>query len=169
MLKFFCKCFIALLLFFSVNAFADTYDANTNVLNVDEVILGDYVYKNIKIRLDSVTLISNDPPVPVPPVSATCSDSNFTTDIYNAITVGMTMSQVEQTIGCNYDPSGTQAIGADCVVNKWRYYQTGSYEMKYILVYFDGADQIVAPCDGIYKYRVWILIILYALINLTNK
>ncbi len=74
-------------------------------------------------------------------VSNTCSSSNFTTAIFNSITAGMTISQVEQAIGCKYDPMYTQRMGS-FTANTWGDGTLG------ISVYFDATDSIVTGLFG---------------------
>jgi len=80
-------------------------------------------------------------------VAATCSNSNLTTSNYNAITPGMTIAQVNQTMGCAFNPSFTQRNSL-FIAHIW--IVTGT--MKYITVYFDLADNVVTPLvTGSYK------------------
>jgi hypothetical protein len=78
-------------------------------------------------------------------VSATCSSSNFSTAIFNAIAVGMTMSQVNQTIGCQYNSGYTQRA-ATYTYNVW---VGPSYQM--INVWFDASDSVVTGLGTTFK------------------
>ncbi len=151
MRKYFFICFTALLLFFSVNAYAtDTYNTANSYLSIDAVIINGIKYNNVVLQLLSANLISMGSYAPVT-VSATCSDSNFTNAIFNAITAGMTKSQVTQTIGCNNDPALTVTYGNIMVTNSW---MTITPSPKLIQVFFDGTDNIVTPNDGSFKTKV---------------
>lgn len=142
--------FAALLLAFAANALAiDTFDAGTSILKMDSVVLGGIKYNGVVVRLKSYDVVSVASSGPYVVVSDTCSSSNITVPIYNAIAQGMTLDQVNQTIGCKYDPSFTDAAG-DFVGHVWRY---GTALIK---VYFDATDSFVRGIGGgdLYKVRV---------------
>lgn len=75
-----------------------------------------------------------------PPVTATCTSSNFTLAKYSAITIGMTLDQVNQAIGCvnNTDPI---VRTANSIAYQWGGLQTGT--IGYIVVYFDLTNSTV--------------------------
>jgi hypothetical protein len=79
---------------------------------------------------------------PTSPVAATCVASNFTTAAFNAIQLGMTLSQVNQTLGCANDPFFTQR-NIYQVTHAWSAQVGGS-----IIVYFDAAGTIVTGING---------------------
>ena len=128
----------------------DTFDASTNILNLDFVILNNIQYNNVVLKLTNYKVISvgSSAPVTPTPVSGTCSSANFSTAIFNAITVGMTMNQVNQTIGCSYDPTRTINI-ATAVQNTWLYQNPTTYAVEMIQVYFDPTDSIATPLSGV--------------------
>jgi hypothetical protein len=74
-------------------------------------------------------------------VAAACSSANFTVPKYNAISAGMTLDQVNQTIGCTYDPKYTSAV-SDYVIHIW------IYGTAAITVYFDSTDSVVRGLNG---------------------
>lgn len=103
--------------------------------------------ENVASALIDVAGIPNDSgnlpetPTPTVPISDTCTSANFSSAIYNAISIGMTMSQVEQTIGCRYTstyplPTSQAYIehswGILVNLNPWR-----------INVAFDPTDSVV--------------------------
>ncbi len=150
------KYFATLLLLFSVNALAtDTFDATTSILNIDAVILNGVKYNNVVIQLTGFNLISIGSYAPVT-VSATCSTA-FSIAQYNAITVGMTMGQVEQVLGCQYTPSGTYTVGNNAVANTWEYsnFSVTPAVFEQITVYFDVTDSVATAYGGqILKSRI---------------
>jgi len=134
--------FAALSLVFSVNALAiDTYDATTNVFTVDAVVLNGIQYNNVVLKLNAYDVISVGSSAPYGQVTDTCSSANITVPIYNAIVAGMTLAQVNQTIGCKYSPALTTAIG-DHVSHGW------NYGGAIIIVYFDATDSFVKGIIG---------------------
>lgn len=142
-----CKFLSILLLFFSINALAtDTYNSTTNILNIDSVILNGIQYNNVVIQLTGYNVISVGSYAPVN-VTAKCSSNNFSPAIYNAISIGMTISQVEQTIGCNFDPTKT-VRGGSFVLKWWSYLNPTTYATEMIGVYFDGTDSVVTAIGG---------------------
>jgi hypothetical protein len=80
-------------------------------------------------------------------VSATCTDANFTLARYNAITKDMTMAQVKQAIGCNFDPTSTLAF-SDFVGHSWKFMDMTTYSIKMIRVYFDATDSFISSSMG---------------------
>jgi len=93
-----------------------TYDLITKYLTIPTITAGDYTYTNLVIRLSQFEYISGvatpvgqtPAPAPTPPagtVSDTCTAANFTAAKFAAITLGMTLDQVNQTIGCKFDPA----------------------------------------------------------------
>jgi hypothetical protein len=78
------------------------------------------------------------------PVSATCTSANINLDKYNRITVGMTMAQVNQTLGCTYLPGSTHRT-TTYVINSWTAYDNG---IKGILIYFDKTNSVVTAQGG---------------------
>jgi len=94
------------------SATAVTYDPITRYLTIPTITAGDYTFTNLVIRLSQFEYISGvatpvgqtPPPPPAGTVSDTCTAANFTAAKFAAITLGMTLDQVNQTIGCKYDP-----------------------------------------------------------------
>jgi hypothetical protein len=75
-------------------------------------------------------------------IAPTCSQSNFTLANYNAIAIGMTLQQVNQTMGCQYLPSQTMYI-SPYIVYIW--YDGG---LKMIQVFFDASNNTVTASLG---------------------
>ncbi|MFA6312658.1 MAG: hypothetical protein WC681_14345 [Sterolibacterium sp.] len=93
-------------LFLSAPATAtNVYDAATNRLTVDAITLGNTTYTNVVVTVGSVISVGGSGPAV--PVTNTCLASNFTATSYVAITAGMTVSQINQVMGCAYTPSAT--------------------------------------------------------------
>ena len=77
-------------------------------------------------------------------VEATCAESNFTTAALNAIQSGMTLAQVNQTIGCAYDPSSTVRMKTN-VVYSW----TQPTSIQRITVWFDATGATVTSVGNL--------------------
>lgn len=115
----------------SANAQTANYDATTRYLSIPSIRVGDTVYSDLVIRLDGMTLISVGAAVAAgPTVAERCGASNFTTAKFNAITVNMTVDQVNQVMGCKYNSTLTQR-NTSYLVYVWDYGQS------MVAVYFD--------------------------------
>lgn len=77
-------------------------------------------------------------------VSATCTSANINLDKFNRISVGMTLAQVNQTIGCAYTPSLTQRFNT-FASDSW------VYGLSYIMVFFDASNSVVTVLDNQFK------------------
>ena len=77
-----------------------------------------------------------------PPTASVCAQSSFTFTNFNAITTGMTVAQVNQTIGCQ---TNGNAITQNAVNFSW------SYGSSLISVYFDSAGTTVTPLGSTFK------------------
>lgn len=132
--------FAVLLMFISVNAWAiDTFDAATGLLTIDAVVVNGVQFNNVVVKLKDIDVVSVGSSAPYGAVSDTCSGSNITTTNFNAITLGMTLDQVNQTIGCKYDRGGTQTTST-YIVREWINPYGGT-----IMVWFDSSGNIVTP------------------------
>lgn len=80
-----------------------------------------------------------------PQVSETCGPNNFTEAKYNAIVTGMTVDQVNQTIGCKYDPQQT-VHGPGFVMRLWL--NTASIAATQMIMVFFDTNGIVLPFPG---------------------
>ena len=135
---------------FGTSAFAQTATFNnaTRFLTIPSVQVGTTVYSNVVVRLDSFAIISVGSETPVSSsVAATCVTANFTTAKYNAIALGMTPDQVNQTIGCKFNPAFTQRTQSFLLI-------TWNFSGSLMQVYFDPAGTIVTAPLGtdIFKY-----------------
>jgi hypothetical protein len=72
-----------------------TYDAALRELTLPQVALGQTVYRNVTIRLESFALLSSGMPT-----TATCTPEMFTQAAYGQIARGMTVEDVTAIIGC---------------------------------------------------------------------
>jgi hypothetical protein len=87
--------------------------------------------------------------------TAACTRENITVTNFNAITVGMTLAQVSQVIGCQV----TQVIGnhvvTDFATQSYIKYiwssHLNSYDNHSITVYFDSTGAAVTPIGGTWK------------------
>ncbi len=88
--------------FFTVTAQADNFDPATNILRMDSVVVGDQKYFDVSVRIDQfqVLAVGSSAPNNGGGVKETCEAADFTISKYNNIVVGMSLDQVNQTIGC---------------------------------------------------------------------
>ena len=90
--------------FSSATAVADTFDPKTNILTMGSITVGNQKYLNVAVKLDQFTVLDAGSSAPlVSGVSETCGEENFTIDKYNVIQVGMSLQQVSQILGCQFD------------------------------------------------------------------
>jgi hypothetical protein len=129
---------------------ADTFDTSTNILTVPQVQIGQTLYNNVQVKLNNITVVSvgSTSPVSSGNVAATCSASNFSTASYNAITVGMTVAQVNQVMGCAYDTSSTERT-AEFIAYKWD--DIPARGLQFIQVFFDTSGSVVTAYGTQYK------------------
>lgn len=121
-----------------------SYDDATRQLFLPSVQSGNLFYSNVLLRLDSYTLLSSAPALPLSPVvSAVCTGVNFTLPRYDAISVGMTLEQVRRLIGCN--PNSNFSLADNPGVRRIRWQELGSE--KDMVVFFDAATLVVLA-DG---------------------
>jgi hypothetical protein len=90
------------------------------------------------------------------PVTTACTSANFTKASFNAIAVGMSLQQVEQTIGCAYDPvvSHNGLLPTIYAVYQWDYTNLLSNPpiLDNITVWLDWTGSVVtANGAGTYK------------------
>lgn len=124
----------------------DTFNTSTNVLSIPAVTIGQTLYSNVQLRLDSFAVVNagSSNPVPVP-----CTASNFTAAKVNAIDIGMTPAQVSQLIGCDNNDVYASQLGYSNLIYSWRYQSyVPQYTSSVILVFFDADGQGVAPLQG---------------------
>lgn len=110
---------------------ADSFDPATNQLTIDSVLVNGVNYKAV-VTIANVISVS---PVATAP-AAQCAAANFTTAIYNAIKPGMTVDQVNATIGCQFTPSLT-VRSTGTIQNQW-FVSSPTAGTKFILVFFDS-------------------------------
>jgi len=81
-----------------------------------------------------------------------CTPSNLTLSNYNAISLGMTLAQVSQTIGCQFDPTTTQ-ITAQMVARFWDDNSDGNGDDQSIAVFFDPTGSKVTGISGSSNFK----------------
>jgi len=114
----------------------------------------DQLLDRLKLKLDSrgqtlqswVSRTVAPTPTPTPTVAATCSTSNLTTTAFDAIQLGMTLTQVNQIIGCAYSPDSTQRM-IDSVAYAW----IPPNSIAMIVVWFDASGTTVTSIPGSVK------------------
>ncbi len=123
-------------------AYADSFDANTGRLTIDSIQVGNTVYTGVVITIGSVISVGGSKAASSTAtgstVATTCAAGNFTTAAFNAIQEGMSVSQVNQIMGCQYTPSLTLR-GSNYLTNSWSVPGT----MTYIQVWFDTSGATV--------------------------
>lgn len=119
------------------SAYADSFDANTGRLTIDSIQIGNTVYTGVVITIGSVISVGGSKAASST-VAATCAAGNFTTAAFNAIQEGMSVSQVNQIMGCQYTPSLTLR-GSNYLTNSW----SVPGAMTYIQVWFDASGSTV--------------------------
>ena len=127
------------------------YNQNTRILAIPEVAVGATIYR-LELRYDfdgRLSIISATPILPTSfQVAASCGDVNFTTSKFNAITSGMTLEQVNQTIGCKNDSTLT-VQRPDALSYAW--VDALSYGAKFIVVKFNSSGTAVLSLSGAEK------------------
>ncbi len=71
-----------------------------------------------------------------------CTSDNFTSAILNSIQSGMTLEQVNQTIGCTFNAGDTVRSPDGVVVYSWKMLTP---QVKFIDVFFDGEGNFATP------------------------
>jgi hypothetical protein len=123
----------------------DNYDPVTKILTIDAVTLGNTKYLNVTIRLDQFQVLGVGSAIPIDGVADSCTPEMFTIDKFNTIQPGMTLDQVNQVIGCKFDPGSIVRAGA--VVN-YTWASNGSSGVRLISVYFDASTNKVTSTLG---------------------
>ena len=136
---------LLLLLFSAATAKADTFDPATNTLTLDSVIVGDQKYFNVVVRIDQFTVLGVGSSVPIGGVNETCGAENFTIDKFNAIQVGMSIDQVNQVIGCKFDPGSAVRTGG-LVTYTWMNFSAGN--VQFISAFFDESSLKITGTFG---------------------
>lgn len=105
------------LLFLAVAAFAlplsspaDTFDGGTGVLSIPSVTVGTNTYVNVLVRLDRYAVLAATGPVSGGGVPCDGA-ANLSYAKVSAVGVGMTLDQVSQVLGCDFNPSQTATVG----------------------------------------------------------
>lgn len=78
-------------------------------------------------------------------VSDTCGVENFTIDKYNAIQVGMSIDQVNQVIGCRFDP-GSAVRNSGLVQYTWQ--NLSADRVQLISIFFDESSLKITSALG---------------------
>jgi len=113
----------------------DTFNADNNVLTLDSVVVNGTQFNNVSVFLGNYYVLgigSSQPWIP-----DTCGNDNITSPRYNAIGLGMNITQVIQILGCKYDPALTYR-NSQAIVYTWHagtatinvFFETSGYTTK---------------------------------------
>ena len=128
----------------------NTFDPATNVLSMDSVlVIGDQEYSNVLIRIDQFTVLGVGSSEQVNNgVSEICGLERFTASNFNAIQSGMSLEQVTQIMGCEFDSQFTRWAGGT-VTYVWTNFEV---TQMFISVTFDESSLIATDRFGIFKF-----------------
>lgn len=138
---------------FSVDA---TYDAEKKELTIPWVVAGDTAYTFLTIRLDSVKVVDMGTSNKVSGKDAPPKDcpSNLPKSKYDKIALGMTLEQVNQTLGCQYSQksfpgnTNTESTYGNYMVYSW---WLGGNSGRSIYVAFDPRGKQVISMGAHYE------------------
>lgn len=124
------------------------YDAGKNTLTLPTITVGDRNYNNLVIAIDKVTVVSAKSSSLVSGANAqpaVCPEIKLAQ--YNSIQAGMTLDQVNATLGCQYSNKG--GLGDDYAASGYNYttfaWSNGGDPLRTINVYFDKDAALVTP------------------------
>lgn len=125
----------------------NSFNPTNNQLSLDSVVLNGVVYTNVVVTVNSFTVnsVGNSAPVTV---AQTCTSANLTVANYNAIALGMTLNQVNQTIGCANSPGATATIGNSYTSYGWINVSLTGGVSTTIGVAFDITGTVVTVVPG---------------------
>ena len=127
-------------------------------MTLDDVTVGDQTFTNVVVRIDqfSVKSVGGSGSI-ISGVSANCVSGNFTIEKFNAIQIGMSLDQVNQTIGCSFD-SNNIVRASGLATYRW---QITDPDLKFIQVSFNATDLTVTDRLGRFIQIIfWFLILL---------
>jgi hypothetical protein len=130
-----------------------TYEEGTRYLSIPTVQIGDTQYNFLVVKIDAATIVSygsSSKASGAGVAARQCTKANLTQARFDAIKVGMTLDQVNTTMGCQYAP--LQLTWGDRNINagnppgydiwQWQAIDT----ISYIQVYFDSeGKKVVVP------------------------
>ena len=134
-----------LLIFFSmlpgVVCAVSIYTPSDNGLTIDSVLVNGVQYNNVVLTLRDFSVVSIGSSSSDIPIKDTCTSGSFTSAIYNSIKIGMTLSQVQQIIGCKFTSTDLPYHQA-YIQHQW-VENRSDYKYVYLSVTFDPTDSIV--------------------------
>jgi hypothetical protein len=140
---------LLLLLGLLQNAHATTtFDPNTNILTLDSVVVNGTQFNNVSVLMGTYFVLSVGSSI------QRCTSGNLTTAKYNLIVQGMTLAQINQLLGCQYDPALVfRNTGAITYV--WHYEDASIGLVQTIYVFFDtNGLRSTAIENGVFKQAV---------------
>lgn len=123
-----------------------TFSESNRQLTLPSVQVGNVLFSNVVVRLDAFTVLASGPGTPIS--LGACTEANFTTARYNAIAIGMTPDQVNDTMGCVFTPALTQR-GPGYVALAWSPASTRGL----VVVFFDANGSVVTPLAGSTSFK----------------
>lgn len=136
-----------LLVFFSmlpgVVCAVSIYTPSDNGLTIDSVLVNGVQYNNVVLTLRDFSVVSIGSSSSDIPIKDTCTSGSFNSAIYNSIKIGMTLSQVQQIIGCKFTSTSTwMPLDQSYIQHLW-VENRSDYKYVYLSVTFDPTDSIV--------------------------
>jgi len=129
------------LIFASHSALAvDTFDLNSKKLTLDAVVV---TYNNVVVTLNDFALNSVGTSAPYTGATGACTAAHFTTAKFNAISLGMSASQVAAIMGCASSPTFSQHQGS-FTITAWAYTSPTTFQTSLISVWFDSTGSTVS-------------------------
>ena len=146
---------IALMLSAQAQAVRTGYNVQENILTLPSVELEGVRFNFPKVRILSIEVLDTGIISEVPAGFSVCSSSGdfLTQSKLDAIQIGMTLNQVNQVLGCLYNPP-TQSLQDNCVgcaEYSYEKFSWGSVLHNYITVNIDNTTHLVVHKSGIIR------------------
>jgi len=87
----------------TITAQADTFDTNSQILTIPFVTVGTNTYTNVVIQLNSYSILSTN--------TGCDNTGNLTTNKAKILAPPMSLNQIKQILGCEYNPILTTTTG----------------------------------------------------------
>lgn len=128
----------------TTSAFAtNTFDIGSKKLTLDSVVVNGMTYNNVVVTLNAYDLNSVGASTPYTAAAGKCTAADFTTAKFNAISLGMSASQVAAIMGCASSPTFSQHQG-NFTITAWAYTSPTTFQTSLINVWFDATGTTVS-------------------------